>query len=324
MYILLFLLRVSWDQPIQTNLSGGKKLVTTGLPGSGTLLSFILNVFDDYGFTPASIADFNATILTYHRMIETFKYAFALRTNLGDGTFVDMTEITRNLTSKSFARAIREKIDDTKTWQDPRHYGSPTYANVEDHGTAHVSVLAPNGDAVSVTSTINFYFGSGIVSRRTGILLNNGMDDFSIPSRFNYFGMPPSPNNYIAPKKQPLSSMVPSVLLDRHGDVKMIMGAAGGTRITTAVSQVTAKILWMGQTVKEAVDSARIHHQLFPPKLFYEYGLPKQVVDGLKYLGHTVERYRVRGSVACVVLYENSTIFANADYRKGGDVYGID
>ncbi|XP_024880086.1 glutathione hydrolase 1 proenzyme-like isoform X1 [Temnothorax curvispinosus] len=316
--------RVSWDQPIQTNLSSGIKLLTTGIPGGGAILSFILNVFDDYGFTPASIADFNATILTYHRMIETFKYAFALRTNLGDGAFIDMTEITRNLTSKSFAHAIREKIDDTKTWQDPRHYGSPNYAIVEDHGTAHVSVLAPNGDAVSATSTINFYFGSGIVSRRTGILLNNGMDDFSIPSQFNYFGMPPSPNNYIAPKKQPLSSMVPSVLIDRHGDVKMVMGAAGGTRISTAVSQVTAKILWMKQTVKEAVDSARIHHQLFPSKLSYEYGIPKQVVDGLKRLGHVAERYRVRGSVACFILYENSTIFANADYRKGGDVYGID
>ncbi|XP_011171809.1 scoloptoxin SSD14 isoform X2 [Solenopsis invicta] len=316
--------RVSWDQPIQTDLSGGIKLLTTGLPGGGALLSFILNVFDDYGFTPASIADFNSTILTYHRMIETFKYAFALRTNLGDGAFVDMIEITKNLTSKSFARAIREKIDDTKTWQDPKHYGSSTYASVEDHGTAHISVLAQNGDAVSATSTINFYFGSGIVSKRTGILLNNGMDDFSIPSQYNYFNMPPSPNNYIAPKKQPLSSMVPSVLVDRHGDVKMIMGAAGGTRITTAVSQVTAKILWMKQTVKEAVDSARIHHQLFPPKVSYEYGIPKQVIDGLKRLGHTTKRYRVRGSVVCVILYENSTIFANADYRKGGDVYGID
>lgn len=87
------MLRVSWDPPIQTNLSNGIKLLTTGLPGSGAILSFILNVFDDYGFTPASIADFNATILTYHRMIETFKYAFALRTNLGDGAFVDMTEV---------------------------------------------------------------------------------------------------------------------------------------------------------------------------------------------------------------------------------------
>lgn len=92
MYLFL-LRRVLWDQPIQTNLSGGIKLFTTGLPGSGAVLSFILNVLDDYGFTPASMIDFNATILTYHRMIETFKYAYALRTDLGDGAFVDMTEV---------------------------------------------------------------------------------------------------------------------------------------------------------------------------------------------------------------------------------------
>ncbi|XP_072764800.1 scoloptoxin SSD14 isoform X2 [Anoplolepis gracilipes] len=316
--------KVSWDQPIQTNLSGGIKLFTTGLPGSGAVLSFILNVLDSYDFTPASMADFNATTLTYHRMIETFKYAYALRSNLGDGAFVNMTEIIKNLTSDSFARAIRKKISDEKTWQDPQQYGSSIHAGAEDHGTAHVSVLAQNGDAVSVTSTINFYFGSGVVSRRTGIVLNNAMDDFSIPSKINYYNVPPSPNNYIAPKKQPLSSTVPSVLVDRFGDVRMVIGAAGGTRITTAVSQVTAKILWMNQTVKEAVDSARIHHQLFPSNVAYEYGVPKQVIDGLKRLGHTTKRYRERGSVVCVILYENSTIFANADYRKGGDVYGVE
>lgn len=80
----------------------------------------------------------------------------------------------------------------------------------------------------------------------------------------------------------------------------------------------------MGQTVKEAVDSARIHHQLIPLNMEYEFGVPKQVIDGLNRLGHVMTRYTIRGSVACVIVYENATIFANADFRKGGDVYGID
>lgn len=90
----------------------------------------------------------------------------------------------------------------------------------------------------STTFCLSRSYGSGIVSKRTGILLNNAMDDFSIPSKINYFGIRPSLSNYIAPRKQPLSSMVPSVFVDRHGDVKMVVGAAGGTKITTAVSQV--------------------------------------------------------------------------------------
>lgn len=79
----------------------------------------------------------------------------------------------------------------------------------------------------------------------------------------------------------------------------------------------------MGQTVKEAVDASRIHHQLFPSNVAYEFGVPKQVIDGLERMGHTTKRYRGRGSVVCVILYKNSTIFANADYRKGGEVYGM-
>lgn len=93
MFHFSFLFRVSWNEPIQANLSDGTQLFTTGLPSSGALLTFILNVFDEYGFTPDSVADFNATILTYHRMIETFKHAYAFRANLGDPDFVNMTEV---------------------------------------------------------------------------------------------------------------------------------------------------------------------------------------------------------------------------------------
>ena len=316
--------RATWDEPLQANMSNGIKVFTVGTPASGALLTYILNILDEFQLTPDSVADYNRTILTYHRMIETFKYAFAMRNDLADKEFVDVEELTRKLTSRSYAHRTRMKIDDQRTWDDPTHYGTSKLSIAKDQGTAHVSVLAPNGDAVSATSTINFYFGSGIVSESTGILLNNAMNDFGVPSTVNYFGVPPSPNNYIAPGKRPLSSMVPSILVDSNGDVKMVIGASGGTKITTTVSQIVAKILWMGQTVKEAVDAPRIHHQLVPTEMAYEYGTPKPVIDGLKKIGHKTARYRIRGSVACVISVVNDTIYANADFRKGGDVYGFD
>ncbi|XP_053988692.1 scoloptoxin SSD14-like isoform X1 [Hylaeus volcanicus] len=316
--------RATWEEPLQTNISNGIKVYTVGMPASGGLLTYILNILDNFQFSTDSIADYNRTILTYHRIIETFKYAYALRNDMADKDFVDMKELTENLTSRSYAYKTRMKIDDHRTWDDPKHYGASTLSVAKDQGTAHVSVLAPNGDAVSATGTINFYFGSGITSESTGILLNNAMNDFGIPSTISYFNIPPSPNNYIAPGKRPLSSMVPSILVDSDGNVKMVIGASGGTKITTTVSQIAAKIMWMGQTVKEAVDAPRIHHQLFPKEVAYEYGIPKQVIDGLKKIGHKTARYRIRGSVACVIFVDNNTVYANADFRKGGDVYGFD
>ncbi|XP_033331225.2 scoloptoxin SSD14 isoform X1 [Megalopta genalis] len=316
--------RAVWEEPLTANLFNGMKLYTVGMPASGALLTYILNILDNFHFTPDSIADSNRTILTYHRMIETFKYAYALRNEMADKKFVDMEELTRNLTSRSYAHLTQMKIDDHRTWDDPRHYGSLTMSTAKDQGTAHVSVIAPNGDAVAATSTINFYFGSGVVSESTGIIMNNVMNDFGIPSTISYYSIPPSPNNYIKPEKRPLSSMVPSILVDSNGDVKMVVGASGGTKITTTVAQIIAKIMWMGQTVKQAMDAPRIHHQLYPPEISYEYGVQKQVIDGLKKIGHKTSRYRVRGSVACVIFVNNGTVYANADFRKGGDVYGID
>lgn len=84
-------------------------------------------------------------------------------------------------------------------------------------------------------------FGSGIVSERTGILLNSGMDDFGLPLQYSYFGIPSSQNNFIQPGKRPLSSMSPTILIDENNNVKMIIGAAGGTKITTAIAFVWEK-----------------------------------------------------------------------------------
>ncbi|KAJ8959097.1 hypothetical protein NQ318_022354 [Aromia moschata] len=290
------------------------------LQALGLLLAFILKILDGYDFTRESIDDLNSTITTYHRMIEAFKYAYAKRTELGDVNFVNISELLANLSSTEYADSIRMKIEDGFTSEDPKHYGAVFYSK-EDHGTAHFSILDQAGDAVSVTSSVNIYFGAGFTSKQTGVILNSVMDDFSFPYFKNYFGLPGSPNNELKPGKRPLSSMSPTILTDRNGDVKLVVGASGGTKITTSVAQVIMRTLWFGQNIKEAVDAPRLHHQLYPMEVEYEYGNLKQVVEGLKALGHKL--IRNSGSVVCALLKMADKIIGNADYRKGGEVFGI-
>ncbi|XP_063983642.1 scoloptoxin SSD14 isoform X2 [Diachasmimorpha longicaudata] len=313
-----------WKTTLQTILSDGTRVFTPNLPSSGALLSFILNVLDEFKFTPDSLKGWNNTILTYHRIIETWKFAYSMRSKMGDDLFVDMKEFVKNLTSRDYARSVKTQITDDRTFNDPVHYGAGEELR-EDHGTAQISVLAPDGDAVSVTSSINMYFGSGIVSERTGIVSNAGMDDFTVLGRVNYYGVAgTNKNNLIEPLKRPMSSMVPSILVSPSGDVRMVIGGAGGTKITTSVSFTIARHLWMNNTIKEALDASRIHHQVYPMEIAYEYGVPEPVVNGLKKLGHKTLRYRDRGSCVCGLTQINGTVYANADHRKNGDVYGTD
>lgn len=311
-----------WRDPVSVDLNAGGHLYSIPPPGSGLLLAFILNILDGYNFTRDSLADANKTVLTYHRIIEAFKFAYARRTELGDIDFVNITTLLQNLTSNDYARDIRGKILDNTTHLNPEDYGA-VFFNKEDHGTAHISVLAPNGDAVSVTSTVNIFFGCGVTSQSTGIILNDVMDDFSSPNFPNYFNLPGSPNNAIEPGKRALSSMTPSIITDQNGDVRMVIGASGGTKITTAIALVVMRHLWFGDNIKEAVDAPRIHHQMYPMEINYEYGNLQQVISGLQKLGHNTTRYSERGSIVCALIVQNGTIIANSDYRKGGDVYGI-
>lgn len=124
-------------------------------PASGILLGFIMNILKGYNFTPKDMDGVNNTILTYHRIIEAYKFAYGKRTEIGDPKFINIDELVRNLTSPSYAESIRQMIDDKTTKTNPEEYGAQ-YKTVDNNGTAHISILAPNGDAVSITSSVNF------------------------------------------------------------------------------------------------------------------------------------------------------------------------
>ena len=317
--------RVSWETPVSAVLPGTDlTLLTSPPPASGSVMMSILGIAGSFQPRPS---DINRPV-TWHRWVEACKWSYARRTLLGDWSDENIRDsvikTVTNMTNDEWWSQVRDSVSDDSTSQDPEEYGAE-FSDTEDSGTAHVSILAPNGDAVSVTSTVNLFYGSKYMSPSTGIILNNQMDDFSTPGLINSFGVPPSENNFIKPGKRPVSSMSPSIVVDNDNRVVAIVGASGGTKIITSVAQVIYRLVYMRQSVKASVDARRLHHQLVPMHVSYEEGVTKWIIDGLKARGHKVSKKPIGGSVIQAISVDRNTgmITANADFRKGGTVDGF-
>ncbi|KAK7930133.1 hypothetical protein WMY93_006528 [Mugilogobius chulae] len=222
--------------------------------------------------------------------------------------------VIQNMTSVWLAAELRNKITDKHT-HDMMYY-EPEFFLPENHGTAHVSVVAEDGSAVAATSTINLYLGSKVLSNSTGILLNNEMDDFSSPFITNGFGVPPSPNNFIRPGKRPMSSMCPTILFDKDHKVKMVAGGSGGTKITTSIAQVILNALFFGFDLKKSVEDPRLHNQLSPNVTVAEPGFDQKILDGLILKNHLIEQLKSTGAVVQAIVQYKEGLRAQSDPRK--------
>ncbi|XP_056624642.1 glutathione hydrolase 1 proenzyme-like isoform X2 [Triplophysa dalaica] len=284
-------------------------------PFGGPVLAMILKILDGYNITRNSIQTKERKILTYHRIIEAFRFTYARKSELGDPQFVKITDIIENMTSDETARSIRSKIDDTTT--KPDSYYGKDISLPYDSGTSHLSIIAEDGSAVSVTSSINDLFGSKVMSPTTGIIFNNQMKDFSRPEQGKNINM----NNIIQPGKRPLSSMCPTIIMDnsqpKHKRVKMVVGASGWTRIPTAIAQVVLNFLFFDYDLKQSVDEPRVHNGWKPNVTEVEKNFDEYVLEGLRQKNHDIHLTSPMAEVQ-VAVRKGDRICAECDWREGG------
>ncbi|CAD5206532.1 unnamed protein product [Bursaphelenchus okinawaensis] len=304
----------SEDEVIKVSLNNGLVGCGPPPPSSAAVTLAILGVIQGFKHNIKTTEGYTELL---HHFIEASKFAYAQRSELGDIDYEkEALELAKNITQEQWRQWARSKIDEVT--HDDSYYGGDFRMAVPDHGTTHISVIDKDGNAVSVTSTINLIMGAKIVSESTGILWNDEMDDFSLPGHPNYFNIPPSRANYIKPGKRPQSSMSPLVIFDtKTGNSEILsVGAAGGSTIISGVAGTTMHLLETNLNIKESIDFPRLHNQLRPNYTKYEDNFPSGYIKELQKKEHEFQPVKSL-TVVTGVHKKNGVVWANSDFRKG-------
>jgi gamma-glutamyltranspeptidase / glutathione hydrolase len=260
-----------------------------------------------------------------HVLAETWRRVFADRNHyLADPDFEDMPLDV--LTSPDYAAWRAAGIGERASRSADVTPGVEAWRARQQRHTTHVSIVDARGDAVSLTTTLNTWYGSKVVAEGTGVLLNNEMDDFTAaPGVPNHFGLVQGEANVIAPGKRMLSAMTPTIVLGPRGDLDTVVGTPGGSTILTTVFQVISNLIDHGMSLADAVAAPRVHHQHLPDLIHVEpRGLPPGVTEALRELGHeVVERTEFSGDVQAVRVSATGVLEGVADPRRGGVALGL-
>jgi gamma-glutamyltranspeptidase / glutathione hydrolase len=187
---------------------------------------------------------------------------------------------------------------------------------IESHETTHFSIVDSQGNAVSITTTLNGNFGSKLYVQGAGFLLNNEMDDFSAkPGTANQFGLVGAEANAIEPEKRMLSSMSPTII-EKNGDLFMVLGTPGGSTIITSVFQTAINVIEFDLPINEAVNMPKTHSQWLPDKIYYEHGMDSTLMYNLKEKGHVLHEWNQIGKMAVIHRNEQGELKGSADENR--------
>ena len=266
-----------------------------------------------------------------HYIVEAERNVYSDRSvYLGDSDFNDIP--IEDLISDQYSKVRWSQVDLIKARKSSDvQEGNIMYHESEE--TTHYSVVDKWGNAVSVTTTVNGWFGNGIVVDDSGFLLNNEMDDFSSkPGHPNKYGLIGNKLNSIEPNKRMLSSMTPTIVEDQQGELFLVVGSPGGSTIITTVAQVILNVIDQKMSIKNAIEQSRFHHQWLPDVVYFEpLNFSKETLDELKLKGHNISKRASIGEANCIkisVLEDSSQVknymFSGAaDSRRGASALGF-
>ncbi len=299
--------RAIWRTPIEFDYKDCHIISMPPPSSGGILLAQMLGMIEPY---PIAQMGFHSTDAV-HLMVEVERRAFADRAqHLGDSDFWKVP--LRAMTSTGY---LRERMS-TFSEQQATKSSETLPGDFTSEQTTHLSIVDGEGNAVSVTTTLNDSYGSRAVVAGAGFILNNEMDDFSAkPGIPNLYGLIGSEANAIAPNKRMLSSMTPTIV-ERKGKLWLVVGTPGGSTIPTTVFQTILNIREFGQPLKEAVHGLRFHHQHTPDQIFIEKdALSRETISALRQRGHTVQERGPIGRVEAILVEQDGSLRGVADMR---------
>src|SRR5438105_4725080 len=302
-------------EPLRGNYRGYEIISMPPPSSGGAVLIEMLNILEGYDFKKIDWASSDR----YHLMTEAMRRAFADRAEyMGDTDFVKVP--VAGLTDKKYAGQLRGTINPERASSSEQvKAGKP--AGYESDETTHFTVVDAEGNAVSNTYTLNNSFGSAVVAKGTGVIMNDEMDDFAAkPGTPNLYGLIQGERNAVAPRKRPLSAMTPTFVLRKNGSLWFTVGSPGGPTIINTVLDVITNVIDYNMNIQQAIDAPRIHHQWLPDELVYEpYGLSGDTQNALTSRGHKLAKPRYLGDAEGIMIEEKTGMRLGATDPRRSD-----
>lgn len=316
--------QVRWRQPLEGSYRGHRVLTVPPPSAGGVAVVQVLGILERAG--KLGLPSREPELL--HLYIEAVRRAYLDRARyLGDPAFVEIP--LSRLTSAQHLAEMAAGIDPARASPSLQLAAPVEEPGGERKNTTHVSVIDREGNAVALTTTLNYYFGSCLVAKGTGVLLNDQMDDFAAaPMTPNAHGLVSGEANAIAPGKIPLSSMSPTLVFQQEDPrrVMLALGSPGGSTIPTTVIQVISNVIDGQMDVVRAVGAGRVHHQYLPDLVLVDrFGLEPATWAALEAKGHKLNRVEGWGDAEAVLVDPlTGLLTAGSDPRNEGFALGED